>query len=182
MTERRRRSLVEEREQTLAGRIAMAAADAAVESVSLINEALEVSELPHAALAERLGVTPGRVSQVVNGDGNVRITTLARFLRALGYNLTLRAVPASKAAKPLPSPYQRPGRQQRIGGHDIYTMVTQVTCITEDGVGQEPVVVASRAHPAHWLESPAFSLQPQVTGQLRSRETRFEVVKEDAVA
>ncbi|MHA7209681.1 helix-turn-helix domain-containing protein [Arthrobacter sp. MDT1-65] len=68
-----------------------AAAKAAVDSVALINKVVDDSGLLQSALAKALGVTEGRVSQVLNGDGNVRIATLARFLKAAGYELDLKA-------------------------------------------------------------------------------------------
>lgn len=57
----------------------------------------ECSDL-QTSIAEAMGVTPGRVSQIIHGDGNVRVSTLARLLDACGYKLSLTASP--KAGKP----------------------------------------------------------------------------------
>jgi len=61
--------------------------------VGLLNEALAVSGRTQVEIAEALGVTAGRVSQVFSGEGNIRISTLARYLRAMGYSLELNARP-----------------------------------------------------------------------------------------
>lgn len=39
-------------------------------------------------LAERLGVTPGRVSQILKGDENLTLKTLARLEEALDFDLS----------------------------------------------------------------------------------------------
>lgn len=42
-------------------------------------------------LAEKLGVTKGRVSQVLNNPGNFRLATAVQFARALGLKVSLVA-------------------------------------------------------------------------------------------
>ena len=65
-----------------------AAARAAVAAVSLMKEAFEKSDLSsRRQLAGALGVSEGRISQILNGDGNVRVSTLARLLKASGFDL-----------------------------------------------------------------------------------------------
>lgn len=59
--------------------------------VGLLHEALEASGLSQRDLAAALDVSEGRVSQVVGGDGNVYLSTLARYLRAMGYELLVQA-------------------------------------------------------------------------------------------
>lgn len=67
-----------------------AAARAAVRAVGLMNEAFGRSDLGmRRELAELLGVSEGRISQLLNGDGNVRVSTLARLLKASGFDLEL---------------------------------------------------------------------------------------------
>lgn len=62
-------------------------------------------------LAKDLGVTAGAVSQVLNGDGNLRIATLGRYLRALGYEARLTLVPVDEGAPALAEPARRGPRQ-----------------------------------------------------------------------
>jgi len=86
-----RRSLAHELEETRP--LDSAAADAAIDAVVLMNRTVEDSGLRNSDLAAALGVTNGRVSQILNGDGNVRVSTLARVLRAAGVRLKLEAEP-----------------------------------------------------------------------------------------
>jgi len=57
----------------------------AVDASALLHRAFRASGLQARELAARLGVTEGRVSQVLHGDGNIRVTTLGRYLRAMGF-------------------------------------------------------------------------------------------------
>lgn len=70
---------------------------AAARLASLVTGLLEQVEMRSSALqkdvAEAMGVTPGRVSQLLSGDGNLRIATLARLLDGFGYELSLTATP-----------------------------------------------------------------------------------------
>ncbi len=102
MTADDRRPLVDQYDADPAERLGMAAAHAAVEAVALMNRALASSGGTQRELAARLGVSEGRVSQVLNGDGNVRVSTLARFLRAAGHQLRLEATPVDDPGLPLP--------------------------------------------------------------------------------
>lgn len=78
--------------QTVAVQRATLAAASLINAVgSLMEQLLERAAGPKAEIAERMGVTPARVSQLLAGDGNVRIATLARFIEACGADLTLTA-------------------------------------------------------------------------------------------
>jgi transcriptional regulator with XRE-family HTH domain len=96
-----RQSRVSMRESTSEGRLGLAAADLALRVRELLRRARDAAALSNTELAHRLEVTDGRVSQVMNGDGNIHIATLARFLRASGYTLQIHAVPAEPDAAPL---------------------------------------------------------------------------------
>ena len=91
MTDQPDPTLIDEEQATDSGAQGLAAADLAGQVMRLLHQALDVSDLDQKALAERLGVTQGRVSQVLNGDGNMRIAAVARYLRALGYETRLSA-------------------------------------------------------------------------------------------
>ena len=64
---------------------------------SLVEQVVESSRLPRTDIAARMGVTLGRLSQIVNGDGNLRMSTLGRLLHAAGFagSMTARAVDGS---------------------------------------------------------------------------------------
>lgn len=72
----------------------LAAARLRYRVLSLLHEALEVSPLNQSDLAEKLGIRKSAVSQVLRGDGNVRINTLADYGHALGFELSVDLVPA----------------------------------------------------------------------------------------
>ncbi|MCB9441224.1 MAG: helix-turn-helix transcriptional regulator [Mycolicibacterium sp.] len=107
MTDRPEKSFIEEIEATNAGAQGMAAADLAAQVARLLDAAFESSDLDQTALAEKLGVTQSRVSQVLNSDGNLRIATIARWLRALGYEAAITATPVGgdvSRSEPEPRP------------------------------------------------------------------------------
>ncbi|MBF7732543.1 helix-turn-helix transcriptional regulator [Rhodococcus sp. (in: high G+C Gram-positive bacteria)] len=108
----REHSLIEEYEATDAGSQGLAAADLAAQVVRLLSAAIEISPLDQRRLAEKIGVTEQRVSQVVNGDGNLRIAALARYLRALGYETAISATPVEEGLPRLPR--KRSGRSRRV--------------------------------------------------------------------
>ncbi|OBK30141.1 hypothetical protein A5659_03615 [Mycobacterium sp. 1165196.3] len=105
-------SLVEEVEATDAGAQGLAAADLAGQVSRVLHAALAASGMDQKDLAEKLGVTQGRVSQVLNGDGNLRIAAVARYLRALGYEATIAARPVEGGPTELPA--RRPPRQRAL--------------------------------------------------------------------
>jgi hypothetical protein len=150
MTAKRRQSLVAERESTTEGRVAMAGARAAVQTVTLLNQALETSGRNQSELAALLGVTGGRVSQVVNGDGNLRVSTIARFLRAAGYRLKLTAEPADAGVAPLAQP--APRRPSSRPAAPRFAAVYTATSVTGEGVGPEPIIQLSASHPSRILD------------------------------
>ncbi|MBV5242336.1 helix-turn-helix domain-containing protein [Mycolicibacterium sp. PAM1] len=102
MTDRSDQTLVDEERATDDGAQGLAAADLAGQVMRLLQQALDASDLDQKALADKLGVTQGRVSQVINGDGNMKIAAVARYLRALGYETYLAASPVISGLPALP--------------------------------------------------------------------------------
>lgn len=74
----------------------LAAARLRREVLKILHRALAAAEINQVELAARLGVRKSAVNQVLNGDGNVRITTLAEYLHACGHEATLALVPAGQ--------------------------------------------------------------------------------------
>ena len=74
----------------------LAAARLRREALKALHRALKASGMSQVELAKRLGVRKSAVSQVLNGDGNVRITTLAEYLYATGHELTVAVVPSGQ--------------------------------------------------------------------------------------
>jgi transcriptional regulator with XRE-family HTH domain len=54
-----------------------------------IEDRLDELGMTQAGLAEKLGVTPGRVSQLINNPGNLSLKTMVRWARAVGLKLTV---------------------------------------------------------------------------------------------
>lgn len=71
------------------------------EILRALNVALRKSEITQSELASRLKVRKSAVSQVLHGDGNLRIKTLAEYLEALGYELDVRLVEAGEPRRAL---------------------------------------------------------------------------------
>lgn len=81
-----------------------AAAALAVRAASLLREAWAQSEaqgMTRQQLADRLGVHPSRVTQVLNGDGNVHLATLSKFLRELGFGINLETEVIDPTRRPI---------------------------------------------------------------------------------
>jgi len=83
--------MVEEMEADRTQAFELAAARGAVEASALLTRAFAESGLTQRELAEQLGVTEGRVSQVLGAEVNPRVSTVARYLHAMGYRLRLAA-------------------------------------------------------------------------------------------
>lgn len=109
----KRQSLVEMEERSPQGQREMAAARSELEAVTLLDKALQVSGVSQKELARRVGVSEGRVSQVLSNEARLQVATVARYLRALGYQLRLIADPVELGAVALPS---RAGRRRRGNG------------------------------------------------------------------
>nr|WP_237557934.1 helix-turn-helix transcriptional regulator [Streptomyces sp. SID5470] len=69
------------------------------EALRILHRALEASGLTQSQLAERLHLRKSAVSQVFRGDGNLRVTTMANYLSAMGYELDIRLVKAGEPRK-----------------------------------------------------------------------------------
>lgn len=99
-------SLIEELEATPLGQQEMAAARLALSVTVALDAALAARHMSAAGLARLLGVSDGAVSQVLNSDGNLRIATIGRYARALGYQPLLQLRPAEPEAPALDLPIQ----------------------------------------------------------------------------
>lgn len=61
-----------------------------IEVGELIVDRLETLDLSQKQLAERLGVTPARVSQILKGNDNLTLKSLVAVATALGVRLNVR--------------------------------------------------------------------------------------------
>ncbi len=89
-------TLIEEFESSPAGAQEMAGARFAVEVLAILQRAMGESHMAQQQLSESLDLTPGAVSQVLHGDGNLRVGTIGRYCRALGYQAHLFLEPVEE--------------------------------------------------------------------------------------
>ena len=71
------------------GTAALASARLRRKVLHALDEGMEASGISQAELARRLGRSRSAVSQVLTGDGNLRIETLAEYLQAMGCELVV---------------------------------------------------------------------------------------------
>ena len=70
-----------------------------LETTEMILHVMEQQGVTRAELATLLGRTRGHVSQVLNGDRNMTLRTLAEILHALDRRATLTASPLASRAR-----------------------------------------------------------------------------------
>ena len=85
-------TLVEQAEADPVLALEMAAAGGSIEGAALLVRVFAQTGLSQRELARRAGVTEGRVSQVLSGEENLRLATVARYLEVMGYTLNLSAI------------------------------------------------------------------------------------------
>ncbi len=76
--------------ETPRGRTALCVEMTITNVTELISQQLEVNEMSKKQLAEQLGITPGRITQMLDGSANL---TLTRVLAVFGQVLEVSAVP-----------------------------------------------------------------------------------------
>lgn len=89
---------------------------------------LRISDLLHAALAESgmkkadlgraLGIDRSAVTQIIEGNGNITVNTLAEYLAALGYEVDLAPVELGEIAASMRE--HRAPKIQEITQRDLY--------------------------------------------------------------
>ncbi|SDG88252.1 MULTISPECIES: helix-turn-helix domain-containing protein [Microbacterium] len=106
----RKRTVLDVENATPASAQELSAARAEIRAEILLGEAFRVSGKSQRQLADDLGVTEGRVSQILSGGASLKVSTLARYLRALGFQLEVAAEPLEKGLDRLPRPKRARGR------------------------------------------------------------------------
>lgn len=134
----------------------LAAARLRYEVLGVLHKALDVSGLMQKDLARILGVRKSAVNQVLRGDGNLRINTLAEYLHACGYELTLGLAEA--------------GEPRRAAQED-----RPVTAVFSAATAPQPVARARSRRSYHVLpEVPALMELTWAGETSRGAEMRFE--------
>lgn len=169
------KSEIEALEQDPRARGELAAARLASMVGALMDQVDQECPDRHKDIADAMGVSPGRVSQVLSGDGNVRIATLARFLDACGFELQLTARP--KSGRGLPISFPKAPRRRRpktvaepslAAGRASVVEAASKTAF-EFVVEQGVAVVRDRAHDV-------FPAEIVGGRQARSSKTKWETV------
>jgi HTH-type transcriptional regulator / antitoxin HipB len=65
---------------------------------ALLRQAREQAGLTQEEVAERLDTKKSAISRIENSAGSIRFSTLERYARAIGWQLSLKLLPPRKAA------------------------------------------------------------------------------------
>lgn len=106
-------TLIQQVEAAAAPAREMAAARFALSVRNALEAAFRAWGREKSDLAKDLGVSVSAVCQVLDGDGNVRVSTIARYARALGYQASLRLDPVEDGAQALDLPVPANVQQSR---------------------------------------------------------------------
>lgn len=117
-----------------------AAASAQNEVAILLDEAASASGMSQQEVADFLGVTAGRVSQVMNSEGNLQVTTLARYLAAMGFMIRIEADPSDAR---VPSLGRRFRRRRRRSSHQVPVDVHVRQFSTSTGVRVSQMLIST---------------------------------------
>jgi transcriptional regulator with XRE-family HTH domain len=120
-----------------AGRLALASARLRYEVLGALHKALEYCGLSQSDLARRLNLRRSAVNQVFRGDGNVRISTFAEYLFAMGYEADIQLVRAGE-----------PRRAALEGRQPVPAFPTVNTAADVALTRQNTPVFFSHTHPA----------------------------------
>jgi transcriptional regulator with XRE-family HTH domain len=110
MTSEPSASAYSDRASSPEGRLSLAAARLALRISELLHSAKIRSGQSSKQIADQLGVTEGRVSQILNGSGNLHVATVGRFLAACGFELNVKTVPLG--TKPSSPQREKRGRAE----------------------------------------------------------------------
>lgn len=129
------KSLIDQYESFPRGAQELSAARLAQSVQRALDSCLTASGKSAREIAKLLGVTEGAVSQVLNAEGNVRIATLGRYLRAMGYEARIEVTPIDSTVSPISRP---PRRQRRVSENRTVAREKSVTvsvarCNVTDG-------------------------------------------------
>ena len=67
-----------------------------IEIALQVERAMKAQKISRKALAERMGVSKGRISQILSGTSNLTLRLVADAFTALGLRLELKPVPLSE--------------------------------------------------------------------------------------
>ena len=116
------------------------------EALHLLWQAQAASKLSVEQLAAELGVRRRAVRRVLDGNGNIAVATLARYLHAMGYEAEIRLVGAGEPRQAvveqretrglgyLVAPGDWPGGKPSLSAEESETVLDGLDRLTEDGM------------------------------------------------
>lgn len=116
---------------TESNEVRMAGPRLAVRIAELMKRAVKASSSSQREIASRMEIGDSRLSQIINGDGNFHVATVARLFAAAGYTLSLHVFDQNGDELEIP----RRGRRERevapsVFLHHIETSSGQVRRVT----------------------------------------------------
>jgi len=136
MTSNDEKTMYDEYAGTTEGARELAAADFAIRVSELLGSAFRRSGLTNHEFAGMLNVSDGRASQILNSDGNLRVSTIAKSLHALGWAPWLTARDQSGAELATRDRSYDSANSRRSQEVDAETTTYRVTVLGEFGVGE----------------------------------------------
>lgn len=120
------------------------------EATDTLEAYLESTGITRKELATRLGISPGRVTQILSGGENLTLRSLASVAWALGLRLQMEAAPTDRAGTPAendpPAPRwlsrvcSAPRVMWRVPVPEVHAHVTAVPTVTVDRRGRRELV------------------------------------------
>ena len=115
--------------------VEMAAAEAVEEVAALLERLETASGMSRREISACMGVTDGRVSQLFGAEGNIKVSTLGRLIRAMGFELEVDAVDATTRER-LPVRHSRSARRGRVDKQPAYQLPDVAhMALNEDQIG-----------------------------------------------
>jgi transcriptional regulator with XRE-family HTH domain len=147
------------------GRAEYASADLTEKVRELVLRGFDESTTTASAVAQALGVTEGRVSQIRNGDGNLRISTLAKVFDALGKHveIVIRDRGATTVAEAAAAARATTWQQEFISDYGVHRQVYQVATpgheyrLIPAGPPRQQGRTQVRVPPVDWIWNPLMA-------------------------
>lgn len=158
--------------------VSMAGPELAIRVAEIIRLAHARSGLHHDEIAARLNVSVGRVSQILNGDGNFHIATVARILAAMDCKAEFRAADKSGEKIRFVSRRRHSARPAATPtAHDAKIYAYQMSITGEEG-GFEGVFLTAASTPAQTLAGGRMAPVPKAPTAHASPQNKFSTTVE----
>lgn len=155
-------TLYERLSSTSRGSAALSSARLRRAALGAIHRGMTLAGVSQAELARSLGLRRSAVNQVVRGDGNLRLETLAEYLHAMGLEADIRLAEVGElraASVQLREPrYLVRRRGDESPSRPSFVSVFTTMAVTEQGVGPASFVAMSETDPVGFLAQPELRM------------------------